>query len=249
MHEHIDRLVDFIAERDPAFPRHIAGASSEQIARLEAALARPLPAVYRQFLTRMGGGSDWLTFAAARFDIDSLIRYHEFAALPDPPGFLLIGRASDDPCYDVYLWQESPDALRVVSFPPPPVRNTERFFRDTMWRMAGSLPQLLGDAALATFVNHKLGVHKQVESVIGPGREARIGQIDAALAALELAPLWYANDWDRSYEAPGLLVTARERLGPGRLIVDVRAQSRQRCDDVVARLQAAVGGQASARCV
>jgi hypothetical protein len=242
MHESIDRLVDFIAERDPAFPRHIAGASSEQIARLEAATGRSLPAVYRQFLTRMGAGTDWLTFAAARFDIDALIRYHEFAVLPDPKGFLLIGRASEDPCYDVYLWQDSADTLRVVSFPPPPVRNTERFFRETMWRMAGSLSQLLGDAALATFVHHKLGFHKQVESVIGPGREARIGQLDAAMAALGIAPLWYANDWDRSYEAPGLLVTARERLVPGRLIVDVRAQSRQHCDDVVARVQTVVGG-------
>jgi hypothetical protein len=202
-----------------------------------------LPGVYRQFLARMGCGANWLKFAAARFDIEALIRYHEFAVLPDPPGFLLIGRASDDPCYDVYLWQDSPETLRVVSFPPPPVRNTERFFRETMWRIAGSLPQLLGDAAVAMFRHHQLGFHKQVESAIGPGQAARIGQVDAAMAELGVAPLWYANDWARSYEAPGVLVNAHERLGSGRLIVDVRAHSQERFNEVFAPLRAVVTGE------
>ena len=244
MHNPIDQLINFVAERDAPFPDRIKGAGLAEIARLEAAVGRPLPAIYRQFLERMGRSTDWLRFAAARFDIDTMIRYHEFALLPDPPGFLLIGRAQSDPFYDVYLWQDTPQTLRVVSFPPPPPHDTERFFRDTMWRMAGSLPQMLGDAAGAVFANHRLVCQQQIESAAQPGRPPRLGQVDAVLAAQGIAPLWYANDWMRTYEAPGLRVNALEDLAGGRLIIDVRAAERGQFDRLLVPLRDVVKGAA-----
>ena len=219
----IDRLVDFIAARDPRFPQQIEGASAAEIERLEAAVERPLPAVYRRFLERMGRSAGWLKLGDARFDVASLIKYYEFATLPDPLGYLIIGRANGDPYYDVYLWQESAEDLRVVSFPPPPPHNFEAFLRKNLRRIAGSLPQMLGDTALAMFRNHELAYHRQVEGVAPGLAKPRLLQLDALLAPHGIAPLWYSNDWMRSYESREAVITAFESPSSRRLIVDLRA--------------------------
>ncbi len=236
----IDRLVDFIAERDPPFARQIEGATAEEIARLEAAVGRPLPSVYRRFLERMGRRADWLKMGEARFDIAALIKYYEFATLPDPPGYLVIGRASGDPYYDVYLWQQSPTDLRVVSFPPPPPHNFEAFLRKNIRRVAGSLPQMLGDLALAMFRNHELPYHRQVEGAAALAVKPRLPQLDALLAAQGIAPLWYSNDWMRTYESPDAIVTAYESPGTGRLIIDLRAGTQTAFNRLLAPLQGLV---------
>jgi hypothetical protein len=237
MNTTIDRIIDFIAERDPPFPRQIEGAPAEAIERLETAVGRPLPAVYRRFLERMGRRLDWLTLADARFDIDSLIKYYEFAVLPDPAGYLLIGRSNGDPYYDVYLWEEGPGSLRVVSFPPPPLENVDRFFRTNLRRMAGSLPQRIGDAALSTFRDHRLPWRRQIESAAAPGAAPRLEQLDALLASASIAPLWYSNDWMRTYESVEAVITAYEVPGNLRLIVDLRAATQNSFDKLLPPLR------------
>jgi hypothetical protein len=238
----IDRAVSFIAESDPRFPEQIRGATGEEIDRLETAIGRPLPGVYRRYLERMGRGMDWLKIADARFDVDSLVRYYENLPGRDPEGYLLIGRSNGDPYYDVYLWQESEDQLRVVSFPPPPSRGFEEFARINLKVVAGSLPQLLCDAALRVSRFHLLPYRRQVESSAVLGRPTALRQLDSILAEKELLPLWYSNDWMRTYDSGKDIVTAYESARSGRLIVDVLAGSQEEIDEIYPAVRALVKG-------
>jgi hypothetical protein len=174
-----------------------------------------------------------------------LIKYFEFAVLPDPAGCFLIGRADEDPYYDIYLWQDSPETLRVVSFPPPPTRNFEQFANANLRRIAGSLPQMLGDAALATFRNHQLPSHRQVESGAAAGAQTRLPQLDALLASRGIPPLWYSNDWMRTYESPDAVVNAYQSPASGRLIVDVRAATQSAFDGLFPTVRDFVKSQAA----
>ncbi|MGA3241801.1 MAG: hypothetical protein ABSG03_36535 [Bryobacteraceae bacterium] len=234
--ESIDRIIEFIAGRDPKFPSQIRGAAADEVARLEAAVCRALPAVYRRFLERMGHSMGWLEIGNGQFQIEAQIRYHEQAVLQDPPDYLMIGRCSGDACYDYYLWEtrlaeDGETIRRVVSFPPPPSQNFEAFARTRIRRIAGSLPQLLGDAALSTFCNHRLTYHRQVEG-IGPDGTPRLPGLDELLRRHGLPPIWFSNDWRRSYERADLLVTALESPATGRLIVDVRAENQPGLDAI-----------------
>jgi hypothetical protein len=236
MRESIDRIVEFIAERDPRFPALIRGAAPEEIAQLEAAACRTLPAVYRRFLERMGRNLAWLQIGNGSFDVDSVIRYYEYNVLPDPLGHLLFGRGGGDPRYDYYLWDWEPPGSgatiqRVVSFPPPPSEDVEAFLRRYMRPIAGTLPQLLGSAALATFCHHRLTLLRQVEEE-GSLERPRLVGLDNVLRAHDVVPLWFSNDWQRTYERNDLLVTAMESPRNGRLMVNIRAASQSTLDSV-----------------
>jgi hypothetical protein len=231
----IAEVIEFIAARDPEFVNQIRGASADDLDRLERAMRRPLIEVHRQYLERMGHGSSWLKLGAAQFDVDSLIRYHEHYGTPDPDRHCMIGRTRQDPYYDIYLWSESgserEDCHRVVSFPPPPGSGFEAFAAKHRVQIAGSLPQLIGDRAIAMFRNHKMPEHRQVEDLVGKPA-ARLDQLDALLLRFGISPLWYSNDWNRTYESADLLVNAFEVPGRFRLIVDVRAATQEEMDRV-----------------
>src|SRR5262249_26090758 len=96
----LDRVIDFIAERDPDFPAQIKGAASGELDRLERAMGRPLLPAHRRFLERMGRFASWLRLDVGRFDVDSLIRYYEYYGPRNPEGHVLIGRAEGESEYD-----------------------------------------------------------------------------------------------------------------------------------------------------
>jgi hypothetical protein len=248
----IDRIIDFIAHRDPKFPEQIRGASRDEIARLEQSVSNVAPPVYRRFLERMGHSMAWVEIGNGYFDIATLIRYHEYEVLNDPPGYLLFGRGGGDPRYDYYLWEttiggDNETVHRVVSFPPPPIQNFEAFARHRTRYIAGSLPQLIGDAALSVFCNHRLTYHRQVEEV-GSQAVPRLRGLDDLMRQYEAPPLWFSNDWHRTYERPDLLVTAMESPATARLIVDMRAATQAVFDAVYPRIRDYVrAGRAAAR--
>lgn len=224
----MDAIVDFIAREDPKFPGAIRGATAPEIERLERAVERPLPAAYRDFLLRMGRSTDWLQLGAARFDIESLIRYHEWDVLGDPPGHLLIGRCNDDPHYNFYLWETASGQSRIVSFPPPPVDGFEQWALTKSRRIAGSLAQWIGDAALQVLRDYKMPHHARIGGDSATG-ESRILGLDTVAAEFGLKPLWFSNAWARTYAGPGLMASALETESM-RLIVDVRAETRKAFD-------------------
>ncbi|HEY2015922.1 MAG TPA: hypothetical protein VGH38_20605 [Bryobacteraceae bacterium] len=235
----IDEVIEFIGARDPEFVKQIRGASSVDLDRLERAMKKPLLDIERQFLERMGRGSSWLKLGNAQFDVDSLIRYYEYYGNTDPDRHWLIGRSQADPNYDFYLWEENDGNVRVVSFPPAPKENFAAFVAKHRLRVAGSLPQLIGDKALTTFCHHRMPHHRQVEDLDGKP-QSRLDQFDALLRGLGAPPLWFSNDWMRSYESPEALVNAYEVPGKFRLIVDVRAATQKEFDRIYPEVRALV---------
>lgn len=221
--------IKFIGVRDAEFGKQIRGASEEDIDRLERAAGKPLLPIHRHYLERLGRSSSWLKLGAAHFDVDSLIRFHEYYGEPDPEDHWLIGRASGDPGYNCYLWVENPDRVRVVSFPPD----------GNLLRIAGSLEQLICDRALAVFCDQKMPHHRQTEDLAGR-QESRVDHLDALLARMGLSPHWFSNDWFRTYESHDALVSAYEVPDRHRLIVDVRATTRDELNRVFSDVRAFV---------
>jgi len=235
----IDEVIGFFSARDPEFVKQIRGASSVDLDRLERAMNKPLLDIQRQFLERMGRGSSWLRLGDAQFDVDSLIRYYEYYGNIDPDCHWLIGRSQADPNYDFYLWAENGGNVRVVSFPPPPRENFAAFAAKHRLRVAGSLPQLIGDKALKMFWYHHMPHHRQVEDLDGKP-QSRLDQCDALLRDLGMPSLWFSNDWMRRYESPDALVKVYEVPGEFRLIVDVRAATQQEFDRIYPEVRAFV---------
>jgi hypothetical protein len=116
------------------------------------------------------------------------------------------------------------------------------FARDRIRPIAGSLEQQLGSAALAVFCHHRLPRHRQVEAKGDPSK-ARLPGLDAVLAADDLPPLWFSDDWQRFYETPDCLVSAMETPDTGRLIVDVWAADETRFQQVYGPVRTYVKGR------
>jgi hypothetical protein len=65
-------LIDFLGAYEPLYPQVAKGYPPEAIARLEHALGRPLPAVYRDFLATAAANLGFLTYYLT-FDLDEVI--------------------------------------------------------------------------------------------------------------------------------------------------------------------------------
>ncbi|EHR69959.1 hypothetical protein BurJ1DRAFT_1086 [Burkholderiales bacterium JOSHI_001] len=208
----IDEALRYIGAFEPEFAQRVVGAAASEIDALQAAAGgAPLPALYRQFLQRLGHGLVLDGLQAANYDVQAVLARYRFGYQP-PPKFWMLGRVSGDPYFDVYVF--SPDGLqtRVLAFPPPPSTNSAgEFVRQHAQFLAGNLAQFLADAA---FRRHRLAgfSSQQVLSSRQPGAK-RLSHCDAALAPLGLKPLWFSDDWQRFYDAPEGVAMATEYPG------------------------------------
>jgi len=211
----IDRIIDFIAERDPAFPAHIKGAAPEEMDRLERAMRKPIEEEYRRFLERMGRSSSWLKLGAGRFDIDSVTRFYEYYGDRCPEGHLLIGRGEGEPRYDFYLQSDRENEHRVVSFEVP-------YAPERVIRTAGSLPQWIGDKALQVLRRKSMPHQHKISDPDGKPA-SRLDGFDELMARLGGPALWYSNDWMRTYETKDAVVSVFEVPGEHRIIASLSA--------------------------
>ena len=230
----IDDAIDYIAQLDPPFSSAIFPASGHEIAELEAVAGagKPLPAAYRCFLERMGHGLDMPRLPAANYDIQAVIARYRFGYAP-PPGFWMIGRAKDDPYYDVYLFAPTGAESRIMSFPPPPVKGFSEFARKNVAIQAGNLPQWLACAAFEAFRYPRFAKF-WVKSSRATGAH-KLAACDAAITGCGLAPLWFSDDWKRVYESPSGVAVATEYPGDHTSVL-----LRARDDETLKRWAAAV---------
>lgn len=231
----IDRIVQFIAERDPAFPAHIQGAAAEEIERLEQAMGKPIDEGYRRFLERMGRGSSWLKLGAGRFDIDSVTRFYEhYGDQRCPEGHELIGRGEGDPRYDFYLQSDGEDEQRVISYEVP-------YAPERVIRTAGSLPQWIGDRALQVLRRKGMAYQKKISDP--DGRQAsRLMEFDELMARLGGPALWYSNDWMRTYETRDAVVAVFEVPGEYRMIASLSAETEAEMNRIFPEVRGFVRG-------
>jgi len=205
----IDTAVAYIAQFAPEFPTRISPATAREIAELEA-VAGVLPQAYRWFLERMGHGLDMPFLPPAYYDIQRVIARYRHGYIP-PRGFWMIGRAKDDPYYDVYLYSPTGAESRIVSFPSPPVNGFPEFARKNMSMLAGNLAQWLCCAAFEEF-RYPLYDQTWVKSSATPGAH-KLAACDAAIVGCGLTPLWFSDEWKRLYEGRDGVATVTEFPG------------------------------------
>lgn len=194
----LDETLAYIERFVPGYGERVHGATVAELEELQAAAGgAPLPEPYRQHLLRLGHGLSLPRLTPARYDIVSLTaRYRHWN--PTPPGFWLLGRATQDPYYDVYLYAPPGATARVVAFPSPPASGFAEFARRHLVALAGNLPQWL---AGAVFREHRLAAFGRLQVLNTRQAQARrLSQCDAALATVGLQPLWFSDDWCRYYE-------------------------------------------------
>ena len=201
----IEAAVASIAQWEPGFPRQVFPATAHEVEELERlrAAGAPMPAVYRDFLSRMGHGLAMPALPAARYDIGDIVARYRHGYLP-PPGFWMLGRAHSDPYFDVYLFSPTGAESRVVSMPPPPPQGGPEFAafaRRTMLMLAGNLPQWLCAAALRQYRFPQFPA-QWVGSSAQPGAR-KLAACDSMLVQAGFSPYWFSDDWQRIYEAPG----------------------------------------------
>ncbi len=80
----------------PGFPQDCAGATDEQIQRLDKLSGGRLPAFYRWFLRTMGGDLGPLESMLDGFSVQSVLQAHESQKKEMPPGLFLIAVLDDD---------------------------------------------------------------------------------------------------------------------------------------------------------
>ncbi|MFL5344933.1 MAG: SMI1/KNR4 family protein [Hyalangium sp.] len=98
-------LIRFASQYDPAFPQKIRGAAPEEIAHLESLAGRKFPAVYREFLTRMGKSMGDVGYSDVNFSMGAMARLHknEDQELNWPSQFLVIAEHEQDPYFNYFL--------------------------------------------------------------------------------------------------------------------------------------------------
>ena len=118
----IDRYLAFVDGFVPMYSATIAPAAEEDVGRLEELTGRPLPAVYRAALLRMGGSFGNLkAFTERNFSLELVLDQYEMPPWAMPPRYQLIGGDVDDAndyCFD--LDAPADGDFEIVTFPRGP---------------------------------------------------------------------------------------------------------------------------------
>lgn len=166
----IETTIDYIAALRPQFKDEIRGCSAEDISRLEQIFGRPVPPVYRSFLSYMGhdiGGIK--AFYAGCFicqNVDfswkRVLQLEIKAKQRLPPRFTLIGETREDPFESICLDEESslhePRVLRCTGGRDP--GSAKQLLQGGGFEVALSLPEMLFAAAFLSFAfaRHRVSV-------------------------------------------------------------------------------------------
>ena len=212
----MQELVDFIARYRPEYPATVAGASAAEIAALEEAAGRSLPADYRDFLRVFGRSAGEPKPFAMQFDtaLDEVLRFFRKSRWKPPPPFLLIGRDRSGSDMDLCLDLDAAEP-RVVLFqrwwePGEPMRLSVVY---------QSLPQMLFSQSFLSVRLPLLPHQATFVSGAAAWDEARNGTRLGILAAigreLELPLVPHAAGWAPCYDAGEIALAAYQPEGSG----------------------------------
>ncbi|WP_394841799.1 SMI1/KNR4 family protein [Pendulispora brunnea] len=169
----IEEFIAYASAYNPVFAASIRGATPLQLAELERLVGRPLPAYYKEFLSRMGQDDVGLSAAEdATMAVDGIIDYYRNYIVPGertiPPNCIVIGAYSQ--VMDVSLHCVGDDEPRVY------------FTEDHLYQpWADSLEKLLFRTAFQKFRG------RQFSHELNIGPEKDLGRRRLLASASELA--------------------------------------------------------------
>lgn len=210
----IDAVLNYVAAADPLVLRGVQPASPAEITALQNLVPAPLPAIYREFLERMGHGMDWLAVQRADFSIEAVSRFYERPPWTPPDNMLLIARPRLDAAYDIYLTLRPEGTHRVISFPPP--LPGETLDPESIYPIAGSLEEMIGTRGFRVL---RMNTQPLGARHCANGDAATPEQVYASLAPLGFRKLWFSNDWNVVCEAPTAGIVAMKGVNSV-LVVD-----------------------------
>ncbi|MEM7157989.1 MAG: hypothetical protein AAF799_34425 [Myxococcota bacterium] len=207
----ISDSIDFCTRANPAYAQSLRGSSAADIAKVEAAMGRPLSAEHREFLETMGegSGSDFGNFTVSPSVLLQL-RSATYARLP--PGVELLAAPTDDDLMDVFLVHRQDAAPRVLRHRPLEYVDSADFDVANTEAMAGGLDEMLCAAELS-----KVAV-QQPHLVTLDDHHRRPDLLDefrALMLSFGVTPYFWANDWSFAGTAKGTIVVGNQPPGCG----------------------------------
>ena len=191
MSNEIQRSIEYVAQYDAAFAHQIRGATAAQISRVERALGYPLPPVYRDYLERMGSGSDWIGLRQVDFSVDAVAQRLESGDWrPPSPEFTLVGVDRGESFYDAYLTSSG----ELVTIPDLGEAEGEKI-ADWMQTEAGSMAEwICGQAFQMLRVRAK---HHRETLILRQRQEDALARVAAIVAT---QPWWFSTAYGSYFE-------------------------------------------------
>ncbi|GHH02736.1 SMI1/KNR4 family protein [Comamonas sp. JC664] len=182
----IPSVVQAITQYHPTFTNEVRGCTPSEVARIEAAVGRPLPASYIDFLRAMGRGTGPLQLLQDSdvFSFEPVAAYHDNKDIPKPPArYLLFGLAEDDPYFDIYLDCGSQEP-QVIRFPTPEsAKDFPEAIQQCDW-LASSLSEFI--FAKAFFQFHVSHFPQRMSLAESPEARSRLDQDQAEVPLTKL---------------------------------------------------------------
>lgn len=200
-------VVELVAGLDPAFRFHIRGASEKEIAALEALAGRPLPEVYRDFLSVLGKDMDWLAVGDVDFRIETVLRAHRSPAWSPPPEYLKIGVDRHYLHFDAYLEILEGRPPAVVRFPAGEGLSFSEVRRFQLKRVAGSLEEML---CLPVFKMYRFDRLPFQARYVVRGPAASLIEISRLASGERFQWLWFSSPSAHAYERDDAVLIAKE---------------------------------------
>lgn len=234
----VQRYLDFVDSFVPKYSATIAPAAEEDIERLETLVGRPLPAVYRAALSRMGGSfGDLNAFTNRDFSIQLVLEHYECPPWVFPPRYQLIGgdvEDANDYCFDL----ESPAQgdFEVVTFPRGPEHPTGMTPLDGYLRIFSSFAEMLFFLPLQE--DHVLlQPHQSFLRMMGDENRA-LAQLHVIAPELGAAPVGELAGKTRGYLGTELALAAWGNVADGSWQLRLGAPDGRHLARVVAALEA-----------
>ncbi len=206
----IDRAIEYVTKVDADFEHNIAPAEEAEIQRLEMAAGRPCPQIYREFLLRMGHGTDWIGVFQLSFDIGDVTSMLEDAEKWRPPErFFQLAVDPDDPYYHGYLQGDAggrfTESSPVVAIPPLWSDDSKRL--ETAIRpVSGSLMELICSPA---YTAKSIARRPFQERLIAEQHHPNIlSRVDQLVDSFGLERQWFSSEQSRYYDSGDLSLSA-----------------------------------------
>jgi hypothetical protein len=222
----MQNVVSAIAQFNPEYPWQVRGCSALEIEKLQSLVGQQLPLSYRSFLSAMGHQMGGLTIRNADFSIKAVLKYYSRPRRWSPPQqYIFVGRALDDPYYDVYLdLQSEEDEPNVVQFPcGEPGEDFEETRRYYFNWVASSLREMVFTHAFVQYRIEKAPHHAGFGQ--SPGRAKGLEHADAFFRRLSFNRHPLSGPWTYCYEKEGVAATASQ-FGGYALSIELGANHR-----------------------
>jgi hypothetical protein len=207
----IESCIDFWTSFVPEFPQRIRGAATEQITELESLMERPLSAIYREFLERMGEDRGPLNLGLYSTSPEYLIEQRLYVLENLPEGIELFASPTGDDEEDIFLVHGGQPDPEVVRHDDVPLADDGSFDRSKTESVAGSLAELLCLPALNQY--HSLRQPFRATWSEKELREDTLERCRRLAAIFGFEPYWFSSPQTFAARRGDLVIVAKQAPG------------------------------------